>query len=66
MKFKLFGIMWDMKIIFGMIWTMIGGGCIGFSFAIDTAPWWAITIWIITTLIFLMTAESVSKKLTDN
>lgn len=65
MKFKLLGIVWDMKIIFGMLWAMLGAGCIAFGFIIDKAPLWAIVIWIITTIIFITTAESISNKLTS-
>ena len=64
-EFILFGIKWDMRPIVGMVWAFIGMMCIGLTFWIDTMPGWAIALWLIVTFVFIATAESITKRLTD-
>jgi hypothetical protein len=62
MKFKLFGIIWDLRVPLGAIWAFIGMMLIGLSFWLDKMGWWMVPYFVLT-LTYLATAEGVAKKL---
>jgi Ni,Fe-hydrogenase I cytochrome b subunit len=64
MKFKLFGLIWDMKTVFAFLWVLIGMSIIGGVFWIGYMGYWSI-LYFVVAAIYMATAESISKKLTS-
>jgi hypothetical protein len=66
MKFKLFGIMWNVKTIFGFIWVFTGVTIICLTFVLPKMSWPVIVVYFIAAFVFLATAKSVTEKLTGD
>lgn len=47
MRFKLFGLSWDLAIPLIIAFPTIQLSLLGAMFALDEMPWWAILIWIV-------------------
>ena len=62
MRFKLFGLIWDFRYLFGAIWAFVGLMLIGLSFFLDVMGWW-IGPYILAMLVYLATARAISEKL---
>ena len=62
MKFKLLGMIWDIKPALVFIWVLIGSLIIGSVFWIGYIGYWSI-LYFLVALIYIATVESVSKEL---
>lgn len=65
MKFKLFGLIWDLSPVIGMLWSFIGLMICGTGFMIDKLGWWNIP-YLIITIVYLATAESFISYMSEN
>ncbi len=63
MKFKLFGIVWNIMPFVGALWCFAGFTLTGMSLFVNELGWWNV-LYAIFVVAYLATAESCSKALT--
>ena len=64
MEFKLFGIIWDIRLLLIMIWCFVGMLIIGGVFWMPYIGYWNI-LYIFLAFVYIATAQLISDKLED-